>query len=59
MNEIDAFHSSESKLSLSLADIKNINSINLDSVSKNMENVELTAFDDGKHKIKHYIIIIN
>jgi len=61
LNEIDAFHSLEPKSSLSLTDIENINSINLDNVPKNMENVERTVnnFDDGKRKRKHYIIIIN
>ncbi|XP_060870680.1 uncharacterized protein LOC132945074 [Metopolophium dirhodum] len=49
LNEIDAFHSSEPKSSLSLTDIENINSINLDNVPKNMENVEqtVTNFDNG------------
>ncbi|XP_016657158.1 uncharacterized protein LOC100160441 isoform X2 [Acyrthosiphon pisum] len=49
LNEIDAFHSSEPKSSLSPTDIENINSINLDNVPKSMENVEqtVTTFDDG------------
>lgn len=61
MNEIDAFHSSEPKPSLSPTDIENINSINLDNVPKSLENVEqtVTTFDDGKHKRKHYVIIID
>jgi len=52
LNKIDAFHSPETKSSLSLTDIENVNSINLDNVSTSMENVveTVTTNDDGKHK---------
>jgi len=52
LNEINAFHLSETKSSLSLTDTENINSINLDNVSKSMDTVGkiVTTFDNGKHK---------
>uniref|UniRef100_A0A2H8TSY1 Zinc finger protein 236 n=1 Tax=Melanaphis sacchari TaxID=742174 RepID=A0A2H8TSY1_9HEMI len=48
LNKIDTFHPSETKSLHSLTDVENINSINLDNLSKNIETIEqnVTIFDD-------------
>uniref|UniRef100_A0A2S2P154 Uncharacterized protein n=1 Tax=Schizaphis graminum TaxID=13262 RepID=A0A2S2P154_SCHGA len=49
LNEIDTFHSSETKSLHSLTDVENTCSINLDNLSKSMETAEQTVnnFDEG------------